>query len=186
MRSKISFFLSGSLHVMLLLYFVIAFHWDDPTVGNVHVIHAYLYQNNLITRSSQAIEISPRKLSKRGNLAHSNQSHSTLQNKHFTCQSQKTKGEPQRLLEILHNKIQSNIEYQNSFFYDVRRVTIGFMLFQDGHLESIQILQSSGDDRFDQMVLDSVQLIQPVVEAKKYLKDKNYFKLNILFNPDIS
>lgn len=91
-------------------------------------------------------------------------------------------GEYAKLLILLHDLIQTHIQYSDFFLgFKRRQMRVSFLLFPDGHVENIQILQSSGRDTLDEAAFTAVQSIQPVTMARNFLKDKKRFEVPIMF-----
>ncbi len=87
------------------------------------------------------------------------------------------------ILSILHAAIATKQNYPDSAL-ELKQsgtVQIRFLLYPDGHLEHITVIQSSGIISLDEAALNAVRAISPVKEVGKYLQKEDYFSVNVVF-----
>jgi TonB family protein len=92
----------------------------------------------------------------------------------------------QQILQLVlyfHDLIQAQIEYPANIhsFLGNKKVYLSFVLFPDGHIEDIKIVQSSGIVIFDRAVLDAVSSLPRVTIAQEILKKPKEFNVPIEF-----
>lgn len=84
---------------------------------------------------------------------------------------------------LLHQAIAANQTYPESALQlnESGTVKIGFLIYPDGHLEQITVLQSSGIHTLDMAALNAVKNTSPVKEASQFLNKRNFFAVDIVF-----
>ena len=87
------------------------------------------------------------------------------------------------LLALLHAAIQEKQEYPDSALQLERegRVTVEFLLDQNGEVSNIRIAKSSGTTSLDEAAVHAVQNASPFVMAKKFLKNTKEYSVDVIF-----
>jgi len=87
------------------------------------------------------------------------------------------------ILELLHTQISSSKKYP----YIARRLrregvaTIAFVLYPDGKIENVHLLNSSHTQALDRAALSAVKQIEPFYIAGDYIKKSESFQVNVEF-----
>lgn len=172
-------FLSILLHVLIIAGLIAHFQANRILVGSGVTLKAYVYHEPfLIKKAAKVASIGSvvsqnNKLSKNGNLLSEQQNHvgkNSLQQKMLS-------GRYDSLVIILHNLIQQQISISDtlSAIAQNKKVSVVFKLFPDGHIESVNIVHSSGVLLLDNLARNAVLNIQPVHMAVKLLDPKIFF-----------
>jgi hypothetical protein len=162
-----SFFYSLSLHLVLL--FIVVFIFSVKKMENFETpgkkIFAYLSNDLRLKplRNKNNILI--------GKRVFLDQNKSLSKRKTETTGDDNLSSFDNELLIKLHDLIQQNISYPHDLFFNEFKKTtiIRFVLFPDGHLENIQVANSSGINRLDQISCQALAKVEPVKFAAQYL-----------------
>ena len=84
---------------------------------------------------------------------------------------------------LLHDAIQKKQHYPQAALHMERqgRVTVAFTLMQDGSVDHLKIVSSSGTGMLDQAALNAVLAASPFHEVKKYIQHIEEYQIDIVF-----
>lgn len=100
-----------------------------------------------------------------------------------SAKSEATRGEHNRLLQLLHNAIATTQRYpRNALLLNQHgTTTIQFVLYPNGIIDHIIIIKSSNYALLDKAAISAVRAIQPFYTRKKLLRTDEHFKVAIEF-----
>lgn len=172
------------MHLCVFFGAVIFFEWTDhvPLLGDTKesLISSYLYHEvQKSTVKSVAQAVTPEKairVSKLKKSTHQQKSPSTV-NSHQTGEQTKS------LLALLHAAIQQKQQYPSSAIEMERqgKSTVKFVLYPNGKITNLQLVQSSGVESLDSAALTAVQDAAPFHEIDVYLKSAQEFSIDVVF-----
>jgi len=195
----LSFLLHGCLFVFL------GWHWNlfpkpksEQKIGNVHFVHAYVYKAPRLfetKRNSQsqkqvkssAKQKKPVKTDKaRKTLKVKKITKPTVSHKHLSklaFERQQIKGHYDALLMKLHDLVQKRLMASNSLaeFARGKTVTVRFTLLNNGKIQNIEIIQSSGIKMLDTAVINILKELPPIDIEKQVIQIAQAFDLPIEF-----
>jgi TonB family protein len=87
------------------------------------------------------------------------------------------------LLKLLGKALSQHLRYPRVAvdFNVTGLVTIGFLLYPDGHLTNIQLVHSSSADVLDSAALAAVKAMSPVIHVDSFLDKPKYLVVGVLF-----
>lgn len=87
------------------------------------------------------------------------------------------------LLNLITKSVAAHLVYPKSAidFRVMGRAMIGFILYPDGHLTDVTLMQSSGAEVLDQAALAAINNIAPVKNVNFYLKEPEPMMMGIIF-----
>ncbi len=90
---------------------------------------------------------------------------------------------PKPLIKILGRALTASLIYPKSAVdFGIRGVAyVRFLLYPDGHITNVQLIQSSKTGVLDQAALDAVNAISPVKHVDPYLKEPKYIVFGFIF-----
>ena len=88
------------------------------------------------------------------------------------------------LLKILHNAITAHQQYPENAInlQQTGRVKMGLMLYPNGHISEISILESSGIESLDNAAVAAVKSITRLPNVATYLQTAKFFSVDIVFS----
>ncbi len=98
--------------------------------------------------------------------------------------SEKSKGAPTNtLLALLHTAIQKQQHYPLSAQQMERegRVSVQFILLEDGRIKGLHMVKSSGTASLDEAALQAVQAASPFAHINQYLSKAQEFSIDVVF-----
>lgn len=175
-----SFAISLSIHAALISLFFIHLNWArHDNIGAHTKIIAYLYHQQLLAhQQTQPSSLPVREQALKNNLA-SSPSRIAVNSKNQPAEQ--PLGEPNELLTSLHNMIENAIK-RSGFSPHQQKIQVGFMLFPDGHIANIHLLEPSESASLNSAVIKAVNAIQPVIAAHNFLSAPHEFKIQIIFD----
>lgn len=89
-----------------------------------------------------------------------------------------------QLLDLLHAAIEAQQHYPPSALEMQRegRVTVTFILFNNGKISNLTIQHSSGTRSLDEAAIEAVNRAVPFQNVTNYLKNPENFQIDIVFN----
>lgn len=184
--------LSIGLHIALvmILFAPIFHHSRHSRTGITPSVPAYLYTN--IQKKSLRTEkrTAPKKRmeqtyrSKHGSIK---KRRSTTTRNIREINSGPTQGQPSKLLNALHNKIQRFQRYPEAaqLLGQSGTARLIFILFPNGKIADLKIEESSGYQDLDQAALNAVKDASPFRIARKYIQRAARMDINIVFSKDL-
>jgi TonB family protein len=171
---------SCMLHIILLACFLTSFDQIlEQHVDTDRFLPVYIYQKKPV---KQQVAEEVRLFRKDSSQAVSQKNRAVIVQRKNEYTRDTVQSKHSELLILLHDLIQTHIQYPNLFLgFQPVQMRVSFSLFPDGHVENVQILQSSGKDTLDKAALRAVQSIQPVIKAQKFLIDQKRFEVQIMF-----
>lgn len=196
MKKSNAFLISLLAHttLSLILFFYLKQIDHDTTkatISNYLPSYAISTQNNYISQKEKILGqkiIPPKKIAtNKMNHPHINMSLKSATKKisspsSMTLQTSSLK-KIDTLLSLLHQQIAAKQSYPEAalLLQQNGTVRIGFLLFPDGHISQISVLQSSGINSIDASALSALKEIIPVKEASSYLQKERYFSVDVVF-----
>lgn len=98
--------------------------------------------------------------------------------------SQHSQGEHQEsLVTLLHAAIQAEQRYPAAAEQMQRQgtATVAFVLYTDGHVSDLKIVQSSGTNSLDEAALAAVNRAAPFKQVDKYLSQSQHYTIDVIF-----
>lgn len=197
MKSKRSFAISLSLHVLLLLVCCFFIEWKEkvPPLGDAknHVVKSFLYTENeaavqLAKKTEKAVKQPLISFPKKMPLHQQASAVSSIKQK-ATSQAKTTAassaGAPSsELLALLHEAIQRQQQYPNAAMQMEREgtVTLRFTLHRDGHVSELRVEKSSGTQSLDEAALAAIDKAAPFQQIERYLKQPAVYRLDVIFS----
>ena len=89
----------------------------------------------------------------------------------------------EKILQLLHEIIAKHQIYPDTAVELDQSgvVTLGFILYPDGHIEAVSILQSSGYENLDRAAIGALKASTPIEGMKEYLPKAHFFTIAIEF-----
>ena len=197
-KSKYFFYLiSLSLHVLILSCMLIFFD-KQREVSSLngaieHTIESYIDTESHFTKASMTTSKNEKVVSK-NIIKFSKQPMQKKIKKQLMSQtstdkhpsSSQTSGRAEmknELLTLLHTAIQNHQHYPLMAMEMERqgRTTVGFILFPDGSIKNLHMVQSSGTQSLDQAALEAVQNAAPFKEIHRFLDSAQAFNIDVVF-----
>lgn len=189
----LSLILSVLLHGVILFY--ILFSWHKTTTST----KSNLTKNNILQAYTYTSPVHSTNKIKSEHLKQIKANQQTTKNKLEKTKTDRQETNDTKTVEtnttnnnasfdsfivILHAAIQAQQQYPRSALMQQQTgtVTVGFVLFPDGHIENIKIINSSGIENLDQAGIAAVENAMPIKEATEYLNKPKNFSINLHFN----
>lgn len=175
--------LSILLHILIIAGLFFHFQSNKISLGNNVALKAYIYHQPYLI--AQKKKFSGKFLSAGQNnklLQHGDLLSWQQNNCSENSLTQKTlRGKHDELLIMLHNLIQKQIAYVDalSLVAGNRKTKVAFDLLPNGHVEQVKIQHSSGLKFLDNLAVCAVKEIQPVAAAKRFLRSKRHFAVDV-------
>lgn len=171
--------LSILFHVLIIAGFIFHFQVNKISVGSGVILKAYVYhvpfliKKTLKIASTSSVVRQNSKLLQNGHLL--SQSHNNI-GENSLAQNESV-GKYDSLAIVLHNLVQQQINISDtlSVVAQNKKVGVTFTLFPDGHIESVNIVRSSGVLLLDNLARNAVLSIQPVHMPVKLSYRKIFF-----------
>lgn len=181
--------LLGHVLIFLLVGLVIRFQQNEPSFGETssNVISAHLYSINAQNhRASPAKAL--HKIKGQTNLSLSTQG---IAKKHIVRDLSRTKAPSQlakqgeampALIHLLHQAIQRQQMYPDAALEMQRegKATLKFMLYPNGEITTLKVVQSSGVTVLDEAALQAVKAA-PFQGIEAYLKTPQEYQITVAF-----
>lgn len=192
-----SIWLSIFIHVLLLLVLIITFHfspktekYDTPNLS----IPSYVYQEPAmepappqtpITKQQQADPLGIERAEQAPHPNYYNTKRQTVE-KSLTSEPVNLVGNKKirkPLLELLGKAITRTILYPKmAMDFNLHGTAyIGFILQPSGLVDEVKLVKSSGAEILDRAALTGVAAISPVLGVDKFLNEKRYLVVGIIF-----
>ena len=166
-------------HLLLLFVFILPIHQvDQPIVmGNAKqpMLSSYLIQ----TTVSPTKPRTPRSRHANINLATNNTPTHTSPSQQVAVKGK----EMPALITLLHTAIEHAQHYPASAEETERegRTTLSFTLHQNGMIDDVKILHSSGTKSLDYAALSAIHTAAPFQRVDRYLKTDQTFNIDVVF-----
>ena len=200
---KGSLWISLILHLLILLSLIASFKHSAqiPEKAGL-IVPAYLYQKNPSEESSQPQFFTkhPMPVSSLGIEKSTDNHEAPLNNansaKKMISQTKNTSKEaepihlvgdnsktPKPLIKILGQALTASLIYPKAAVdFGIKGVAyVRFLLYPDGHVTNIQLIQSSKTGVLDQAALNAVNAISPVKHINSYLTEPKYIVFGFIF-----
>lgn len=168
--------LSLGFHLALFTSLFVHFNFAQNNVGTHEEIMAYMYQQQSFARHQEKSSPLPIKEQAQKNDGGQFRAAAGFVNH----PAQQTLGEPNELLTLLHNMIEAQIN-QTNFFNRKQKIYVAFILFPDGHIANVHLLESGASAHLNLAVIKAINAIQPVAAARNFLSIPHELKIQIVF-----
>ncbi|OGT30648.1 MAG: hypothetical protein A3E87_06715 [Gammaproteobacteria bacterium RIFCSPHIGHO2_12_FULL_35_23] len=179
------FIFSICFHTTILLLLVISFHINKTVnSGIMQTEQVYLPQAfiaNQVSLQSFTASTTTAALAKNGISPSVAINSTSSQNKQTLT---KKSGQINKLLMIIHNKIQVQINSESNNLPDFlqgKPILLSFDLLPNGTIINIKTLHSSHNTLLDRLAIQAVQEITPILIAKKFIREMQPLKIRIIF-----
>ncbi len=194
--------LSISLHVIVLMLFILTYAQYLPSAGQqqVKIKHAYVYQQQLLQQhkfgnnqpsptssssQSQAVAKQPNILQRRRAIKAQPRlpAKTSAANRAQAASGVKLTQGLSKFLLILHNLIQQHQTYPQVAdpAASSNTVKVTFKIYPDGRIRQIAIAKSSGYAVLDEAAVQAVRDISPVKQARQYIKQPLWMAVKVSF-----
>lgn len=206
---SIYYFISVLSHVILILAVILVLNFTNESVviGNQaeKSIQSYLYKGQALQagqaskKKSEPIHKITASKNEKMIIAKKEMNHAVSQKKNPVTPSAAIKAASQQaaapgsnskgaqvdeLLAILHTAIQKQQHYPESALQMERqgRATMQFILFPNGSIQGLRVVQSSGTESLDHAAMAAVRDAAPFDNIDQYLNDSREFSIDVVFD----
>ena len=196
-KFNINLITSLLLHAVILLFIFFAWHQIETinkcNKAENNILQAYTYSLNTTSSSISRAITSENKIIKKPNTTDSKESIKRKKISESTNKSESSENKTinseqttDQLINLLHAAIQAQQQYPHNALIQKQTgtVTVSFILFPDGQITSIKIMQSSGFESLDEAAVNAVKNAAPIKEVSSYLTTAKNFNISLHFSLD--